>query len=1567
VALFFFNHSKTKTSLHLLLAFKRSTLFFTLICLFLIFLITNSAVSQAENLKLPLKFTNISTDNGLSQNFVYSIAQDKQNFIWLATEDGLNRFDGKIFVHYRHQVNDPHSIADNIIRKVFVDKAGVLWVGTENGLSRYNQSSDNFDNFYSIKSDNYSLRDNFIWDIYQDNNDIIWISTVEGLHKYNVKLNNFTRVVIPASNNKLKDIRTIYQDKANNYWLGTYDQGIYIANNNWTYIQSLQASNKWNLSIQSKSLIDIQEIDQNYWLATDQGIYIINQGYQLRQHITVENSNKKLLTNDIRALKQFDDSHVWVGTNKGLNTINILNNEINQYKNSSKPRSLSENWLLTIFKDNASNMWLGNFATGVDVYSPVVSAFKHYLFNSKNNNISIESFTKTTDGNIWFSSDKLGLNQLLKSGKTTHISTPFEHDIALIESGNKNTLWIQTYKNDLFSLDTQTRKIVHHLKWTNTADNNVDFHFLVFNDFLWFTSNTGELVSYDTKEQKFQSFSPPTKNSSANIQLKALAKDTNGHIWLSSNNKIYKFSIKNTKFEPLNIASKIDFQINETMNIAVDENRIWLSSNSQGVMVINKNNLTSSVYNETNGLLNNNLNAILIDNSGNAWVSANNGISVINLSNNTIQNFGLDYGLKDNDFIRNSALADEKRYSPEQFYFGGINGFQQFNPAEILAISQQVPTPVLTNLLIANKDIKIKKSNKKNTIANNELFTIKKQINQLDTLTLAYQQSPFSIEFTAPNAKLPSQIRYRYKLVGLEKNWIEAGLNNNRATYTNLSAGSYTFVIQAYDQHHPAKVKTKQLTLHILPPWWLSTQAWVVYGLCFLLIIGYFILQIRHRRQYHLQIQQSEERLKLSLWGSGDEMWDWNITSGKIYRSNIWEALEFPQDGTRNSIDGQNRIAKDNKLTTKEKEKQLKNLQLKGNIHPQDIIRVHQHIEQYLNEYSQDQEVFETTYRIKNKEDRSKWIWVLDRGKIVERDANSQPSRMTGTLKDISQIKNAEERLKLFAKCIASISDAVIIYNRQFKVVDVNKAYQTITGESKSEVLNKELYFKLYNETFTNTVKKHLIVNGSWQGEIESQRKNSELYFADLNIDIIRDENNNISHFVGVFSDISDRKAAEEELRKLANSDTLTGLPNRSYFQANQSRLVQNKVPHALLVFDLDHFKKINDSLGHEFGDILLCHIGKRIISGTRKQDTVYRLGGDEFGLIIENTNDIHTITTIAKEILKHIAQPLKIRSHEMVLQSSIGIVLYPDDGASPQELLKNADTAMYHAKNNGGNQYQFFNNSMNKKAVKRLLIENLIRYGLKHDYFSVFYQPKIEITTGKIAGMEALVRFEHPAKGIVSPVTFIPVSEETGQIIEIGETVLRKSCFATKAWVDAGLFNGRIAVNLSAVQFTQPNLVEVIAGILKESQLQPKYLELEITEGTVMDSPQEAIEIMRQIRAMGIHLSLDDFGTGYSSLAYLKKFPLNTLKIDKAFVDDIEHSEQGRNMVATIVTIAHNLDLQVVAEGVEHQFQLDFLTSLKCEQLQGYLYSKPLTENDFSKYLYSHKITNKSTNFTKN
>lgn len=386
-----------------------------------------------------------------------------------------------------------------------------------------------------------------------------------------------------------------------------------------------------------------------------------------------------------------------------------------------------------------------------------------------------------------------------------------------------------------------------------------------------------------------------------------------------------------------------------------------------------------------------------------------------------------------------------------------------------------------------------------------------------------------------------------------------------------------------------------------------------------------------------------------------------------------------------------------------------------------------------------------------------------------------------------------------------------------------------------------------------------------------------------------------------------------------------------------------------LLVFDIDDFKKINDSLGHQTGDTLLKQIATRILKLISRDESLYRLGGDEFAVVMEKTNDIHNVTLMAKRILKELSSPFHIDHHEFVVAGSIGIVLYPDDGYQPETLLKNADTAMYHAKEDG-NKYLFFNADMNKKAVKRLQIENLIRVGLKENYFHVYYQPKANLKTGQLSGMEALVRFITPKKGLISPGTFVPIAEETGQIVEIGDVVLRKACQDMKRWVDAGIITGRVAVNLSARQFTLPDLTERIDNILKETGLNPKNLELEITEGTVMNNPQHAIKIMHQLRDRGIHLALDDFGTGYSSLSYLRKFPLNTLKIDRAFVED-SNTSVGKAMIDTIITIARNLSLSTVAEGVETEQQKEFMQQMDCDVLQGYLYSKPLSGSEFSKF----------------
>ena len=1233
----------------------------------------------------------------------------------------------------------------------------------------------------------------------------------------------------------------------------------------------------------------------------------------------------------------------------------MLNSTITPYQENANSTSLSENWLMAMFKDKNNTIWLGSYGGGLNKYSPLSAKLYHGLAETDlhtRQNFRVESFSESADGTVYLSTEQQG-SFLIHNNSITKVNIGGLENIRQVLSGHESNLFLITRSGELFQYNQVTEQLSSHKEWNRNSLYSTNNYSHLINDSLWYISEQGQLTQYNIAKKLFATY--PVEQH----QFIKLQDDKKGTLWLvSHNNHILTFNTTSLTFDEITYAIPDKMLASQVSNLAISQKYIWLTANSQGITLIDKTTQSSASFHEKNGLKNNYIASVLIDNNDNAWIANNKGISVITPETKQILHFDTDFSLTSPEFIKFSAL----RTSTGQMYFGSPKGFYQFVPKELLDIKQQISTPQLTELFIANKKIPVKALAPAEIVKANTTekppYSLPKQLNSLSQLVLDHNHSPVSFEFVTPNAKLPNQLSYRYRLSGLEHEWIDAGKGNQRATYTNLTSGFYSFEVMAYDVQNENQSNIKKLNIQVLAPWWLTSSAILVYCIISLLFISFIFQQVRHRRLYHWQIKENEERLKLSLWGSGDEMWDWNMTTGTIFRSNIWGKLEFPQDGTRNIKweDINQEALNSSEVAVSNDEQPPEQV---SNIHPHDLARVKETLTQHIVGES---EHFEATYRVLNKD--KQWVWVLDRGKIVERSDQNEPTRMTGTLKDISQIKNTESRLKLFAKCIENISDAVVIYDKEFITVDINKAFSEITGKDRESVIGQPLRFHRYPDEFCQNIKDHLRTKGRWHGEIESRRKDNSKYYTELNIDVIYDENGTISHFVGVFSDVTTRKATDAELRRLASSDTLTGLPNRAFFQANQTRLVRSKIPHALLVFDLDNFKKINDSLGHQVGDAILCKIADRIVSLGRKQDSFYRLGGDEFSLLIENTNDIHTITSIANQILHSIAQPFKLKNQEVVLFSSVGVVMFPDDGTSSHELLKNADTAMYHAKNSGGNRYQFYNDSMNKKAVRRLQVETLIRHGLKEDAFSVFYQPKISIATGKISGMEALVRFQTPSNEIVSPAVFIPVSEETGQIVDIGEIVLRKACFATKKWVDSGLFTGRVAVNLSAVQFTQSNLVSLIASILAESNLPAKHLELEITEGTVMDDPQQAIATMGQIRAMGIHLSLDDFGTGYSSLAYLKRFPLNTLKIDKAFVDDIEVSEQGRNMVATIVTIAHNLDMEVVAEGVETNNQLSFLTGLGCEQLQGYLYSKPLATEKFQQYLISHQVTNNSTAF---
>ena len=482
--------------------------------------------------------------------------------------------------------------------------------------------------------------------------------------------------------------------------------------------------------------------------------------------------------------------------------------------------------------------------------------------------------------------------------------------------------------------------------------------------------------------------------------------------------------------------------------------------------------------------------------------------------------------------------------------------------------------------------------------------------------------------------------------------------------------------------------------------------------------------------------------------------------------------------------------------------------------------------------------------------------------------------------------------------------------------------------------------------------------SGSWTGEIWDRRKNGELYPQWLSVNAVINEYSKVSHYIGVFTDISHLKETEKKLENLAFIDVLTGLPNRHLFHDRLAHELayarRNKSKVTLFFIDLDQFKRVNDTLGHFVGDELLQEVAQRLKLCVRENDTVSRLGGDEFTIILTDLFLLKPITDIANKIIDAISQPIILHDNELFVGASIGVSIYPDDGDNAQILIRNADAAMYHAKENGRGNCQFFSEEINQRNQERHLLEKNLRRAIKNEEFELYYQPQIDINSEKVIGAEALIRWNDPHRGLVSPLDFIPIAEENGMILEIGAWVFKQACQHLRRCLDSKNTVGRVAINLSAIQFRDEGLVDMIESVLKQEKIPSNLIELEITESAIMENADEAIKILERISALDICISIDDFGTGYSSLAYLKKFPVDKLKIDREFIKNLPENNDDIVLTTTMIKLANSLGIDVLAEGTETKQQIDFLKNHGCQYVQGYYYAKPMPEDEFFAYILS-------------
>jgi diguanylate cyclase (GGDEF)-like protein/PAS domain S-box-containing protein len=694
------------------------------------------------------------------------------------------------------------------------------------------------------------------------------------------------------------------------------------------------------------------------------------------------------------------------------------------------------------------------------------------------------------------------------------------------------------------------------------------------------------------------------------------------------------------------------------------------------------------------------------------------------------------------------------------------------------------------------------------------------------------------------------------------------------------------------------------------------------------------ILDTTDRKHAEDKIWARKEQLTSVLSGSELGFWDWNIETDTVQRNARWAEMlgygfEEIQNGTSINLD---------------------------RIHPDDCEGVWQSVTDHLEGRTAQHKV---EYRMRTKQGEYKWI--LDCAKIVNYGQDRRPLRMSGTHTDISERKLADESMELASMVYQNSREAMTVTDSNGNIITTNPAFTEMTGYTLAEITGKSHKFivsKQQDKRIYQRMEQALKSTGHWQGEINYCHKDGENYIALLGINSIYNKDRSVHRRVAQFSDITERKKSEKIIWKQANFDNLTGLSNRQMFHEQllheKNKAQRRGLNVALLFLDLDRFKAVNDTLGHNMGDQLLIDVAQRLRNCVRKRDLVSRFGGDEFTVIIGGLKNTESVERVAQKILCELAEPFLLGEKNVYITPSIGITFYPEDGEATEILLKNADQAMYSAKDKGRNCYHYFTNSMQKQVERGGQLANDLRDALKNNQLELYYQPIVALKTGHIRKAEALIRWHHPELGIVSPAEFIPVAEETGRIVEIGDWVFRQAVDQVAHWRREYHDDFQVSINKSPVQFREGgNDIDSWFEHLQALSLPGQAVIIEITEGLLLDGSSSIVmDKLLAFRDHGIEVSLDDFGTGYSSMSYLRKFHIDNLKIDQSFVRNLKADSDDMILCEAIIMMAHKLGMQVIAEGIETEEQRRLLNAAGCDYGQGYLFSKPLPENDFSRLL---------------
>ena len=1197
---------------------------------------------------------------------------------------------------------------------------------------------------------------------------------------------------------------------------------------------------------------------------------------------------------------------------------------------------IKSNDVVSIMKDKQGSFWLGSNATGLYKWDPKLSLITNFRYK-KGDERSL------TDNLVW--------------------------TISALRS-DPEQLWVGT-GNGLNLLNTRDNTVVHYLTTENPKSNYHTGYVLgVYEDFegrVWISTTKG-IVLFDIASKKFIDIPYNDKvKALLTFEQYSLFYDQHNTVWSISDEGVNRISLTTGSIDPLdemtNIidedkvfnflgyipnSEKMLFSTNDSLwsfdletrtnaliykqpNIKEtewtsieslvfdDKGTLWFSFSGKGLIGLDSTTYEQKYfYHKGNSIVGNSIYGLLVDTEGDLWYSSHNGIYMIDGETHHIRNFGINDGLVGKEF---NGGAFYEMYN-NTFAYGAMNGLSIFDP---LALKRKHYGDQLsvhaTHIDILSRDLALP-------------FVL----NTDETIELRYDDVGIRIDFSPLTYSKTKNILYEYKLQGVDD--INYPLTiENHITFPSLPSGSHSLRvrIQSSDTKKYSEAFIINFNVGYAP--WASPLAYLFYGILFLTL--YILWYIKRRKDTglliaaHKEVKYRENRLQLALTGSNSEVWDWQSSNNLIFAKRGSEELGY------NNLQYSYSFKKHLSLIHKDERKLFHSRWL------------------HFLESADVKASFSFSYRMIKA--NGQWLWFKDLGKIVATDSEGKPTRITGAYTNITQSQVDAERAHFYGEAFKRTKDWVLIVCDNFSRIIANESLQKVfSWQDNDFAFNTNLFgltddrFGFYQKLFIN-----LKAGDDWRGEELIKTKLGAEYHVIVTISASLNESTNSLYFVCIFTDITAQKHAEKELRYLANYDHLTGLPNRALlldrikhamdYSARRSQSI------ALFFIDLDKFKQVNDSLGHDCGDLLLQEITKRLSAVLRVDDTIARIGGDEFVVLLESFRGNGQLGRIAQKIISTVGEPVDLKGNRVSVGASLGIALFPEDAKDSDELLRHADVAMYHAKQLGRNTFQFYTPRMNVEASERLHAESKLKLAFENVEFINHYQPIIDSYEGKAVGAELLLRWQS-GENLIPPDNFIPLSEDLGLIMPMTEAAILRGVIDLKKWRSIRP-NIYLSINLSVQHFLEDNLIPYLKRILKEYDLPPEALKFEVTESMLISDPDKAIATMQALDKLGVVLALDDFGTGYSSLSYLKKLPLKIIKIDRSFVSGIGIHSADEAIVAATLVLAKNLKMTCIAEGVENETQLKFLGDKHCHLIQGYLYSKPVECSKIEQYLQADAI----------